>query len=386
MSNPRQTSFPLSNRRLLRQSQQARLFSKPRARNCAAAVALLTSTSTFALAQAQAPLTSVGQDWTAGWNELGTNDLADNSPARWTYHNENLPFFGVNDPLTSKQAPDQFLTEALSGSGLSGSGLSGSSGLTAFAWGQDSPNADWFGHGTAALGDAGLPTTSNPTDALYAGQKDKRPKLYMGAHTGTLGFGLHAGLFANAQASFRLSGDFLHVGLGLAGEDTDALSSSGGSTTGYTYNASAVVENISVAMSGNYHPSNGGFFVGGGAQLGAPHLTLKSSGKIYEGANSVPYALNAKVEPSWPVGPYASLGYSAQLQASTGISFFGELGASYFGPVATSQTTTLDCSSFATAEAQADCQTVKDDFTNAVDNFKAQYFYPVIRLGFSYRF
>ncbi len=208
----------------------------------------------------------------------------------------------------------------------------------------------------------------------------------MGAHTGTLGFGLHAGLFANAQASFRLSGDFLNLGLGLAGEDTDALSSSGGGTTGYTYNASAIVDNISVALSANYHPANGGFFVGGGAQLGAPKVTLKSSGRIYEGANSVPYALNAKINPSWPVGPYASLGYSAQLQASTGISFFGELGASYFGPVATSQNTTLNCADFATPEAQTDCQTVKDDFTSAVDNFNAQYIYPVVRLGFSYRF
>lgn len=247
---------------------------------------------------------------------------------------------------------------------------------------------DWEALHTAALsGGPAIRTNANPTDPLYAGQDDKRPKLYIGTHAGTLGFGLHTGLFANSQASARLSGDFLHLALGLAGDDTDGLSSSGGSgTTGYTYNASALVDNLSVALSGNYHPGNGGFFVGAGAQLGAPRASLKANGKIWEGSNVVPYALSAKVQPSWPVGPYASLGYSAQLQASPGFSFFGELGAGYFGAVATSQSANLNCASFSTPEAQTDCNNIQSDFSNAVDNFSAQYIYPVMRLGFSYRF
>ncbi len=247
---------------------------------------------------------------------------------------------------------------------------------------------DWQQLHTAALsGGPSLSTNSNPTDPLYAGQDDTRPKLYIGAHTGSLGFGLHAGLFANAQASARLSGDFLHLAVGLAGDDTDGLSSGGGSgTSGYTYNASAVIDNLSVALSANYHPGNGGFFVGGGAQVGAPHASFKANGTIWEGSNAVPYTLKAKVQPSWPIGPYASLGYSAQLQASPGLSFFGELGASYFGAVDTSQSANLNCSSFSTNEAQSDCQNIQSDFSNAVDNFSAQYVYPVLRLGFSYRF
>jgi hypothetical protein len=191
-------------------------------------------------------------------------------------------------------------------------------------------------------------------------------EVYVGA--GTTGIVVGVGGQVGPRAGVRLEGNFLDYSRTVSTSNVDydgKLKSSAGSL---------LVDFFPV--SGGCFRITAGAVVGDGkvTAVGRPrNNTLNINGQV---VNATGESINFTVkQPS--VQPYLGIGVGHALK--TGFGFFADLGATYGKPrVDFSATPGL-----VAAAGQANIDAERQDVQNKADNYK---FYPVVKLGISYRF
>lgn len=208
--------------------------------------------------------------------------------------------------------------------------------------------------------------------SLYAEGGD----FSVGLRAGTLGIGVEANKSYGEKLNFRLAYNFFEQSQDVNDGDT-------------TYTGDLELSNGGIFA--DYHPWAGGFRLTGGIMLNDNEVTLnaKPNALTIEIGNNT-YDLNGGqvtgVVDFNSLAPYVGMGWGRGVSSTSKWSFLFDLGVMFQGtpdvsisPVGNITLNGFPLVSLSTADIQAEIDQIKND----VEDFDL---YPVVSLGFSYRF
>jgi len=188
-----------------------------------------------------------------------------------------------------------------------------------------------------------------------------------GMKLGTLGVGLQTTTKTSDKLDIRLEANGFSYSTTSTKDDV-------------TYNTKLRLATVGAIA--DYHPFNNGFTLSGGVYYNANELTLDATPANNVKIGNTTYtpaqlgSLNGKVEFN-PISPYLGMGYTNATKYEKGWSFTTEAGVLFQGKP------DVTLSATGTAVTQADLQ---KETSNLEDDLSSLEYYPVLTVGFTYRF